>query len=367
MNICFYNVTATIHYGGLETYCWEAGRALLDRGHEVSIVAGEGGSARDGEIKLVQFSFRVRSDFPDLGTRFQKLMERLSFGRRALPHLVDAGYDAVIVNKPFDFPALWRARRRGMKAATLFRSGGTDFFPGDNLFASGVDFWVSASRYNALQVERRYKRAVQVIYNGVNPGLFSYRGPNPQIRSAWGVPTQSPIVVSCGRLVGWKGLSVIVEAIARIPSAHYAAIGDGPEKSRLQELAKRLNVSDRVHFPGVLTHDRLPEVLSQADIFVQPSIGEEAFGISIVEAMACRLPVLASRNGGMTEIVVDGQTGFLLPPGDVGGWKEAISGLLKEPFKRLEMGTAGRKRVETEFTWAVNACKLEQLFLEGKI
>ena len=93
MRICFYNVTASFIPGGLETYCWEAGRALARRGHDVTIVAGDRGSARHREVKLVQFPFRIEQDWPDLGTRFRRLMERLSFARHSLDHLARAGYD----------------------------------------------------------------------------------------------------------------------------------------------------------------------------------------------------------------------------------------------------------------------------------
>jgi hypothetical protein len=75
MKVCFYNVTASFIPGGLETYCWEAGRALARRGHDVTIVAGNRGRAWHDEVRLVQFPFRVEQDWPDLGTRFRRLME----------------------------------------------------------------------------------------------------------------------------------------------------------------------------------------------------------------------------------------------------------------------------------------------------
>ena len=366
MKICFYNVTAGIHHGGFETYCWEVGRSILARGHQVTIVTGKGGFPRYREIEFEEFPFTERNRFPDFGTRFRKLMERCSFARKALPHLKDGPYDAVIINKPFDFPALWWARKRGMRTTNVFSSGGTDFFPGDRFFTSAIDFWVAASIYNARQIRERYGHPVQAIYNGVDTDLFTDRGHRPELRAQWSIPDQAPLIMSCGRLVGWKGLAVIVESISAIPSVHYVVIGDGPAKGRLQQLARDFHVSDRVHFLGMITHDRLPEFLSQADIFVQPSIGEEAFGISIIEAMACQRAVLASRNGGIVEVVLDGVTGFLLPPGDVGAWKEAIAGLQSKPGDLEAMGKEGHKRVVSEFTWAANAGKLEKLLLERK-
>ena len=364
MKVCFYNVTASFIPGGLETYCWEAGRALARRGHEVTIVAGNRGNARHDEVSLVQFPFRVEQDWPDFGTRFRRLMERLSFARHSLEHLTRAGYDAVIVNKPFDFPILWRARRRGMRAQTLFRSGGTDFFLGDRLFSGAIRHWVSASRYNARQVEERYGRGVKVIHNGVDTEVFAPRGRDAELRGSLGAGPDDLLLVSVSRLIGWKGTRVVVEALTGLPErVRYAVIGEGPEENNLRAQAERVGVAHRVCFLGRVAHEDLPRVLSQCDLYVQPSIGEEAFGISVVEAMACGLPVLASDNGGLPEIVVEGETGHLLTPGSVPEWRAAIQASTEEPLRAL--GDKARARARAEFTWAANAARLESLFQGG--
>jgi glycosyltransferase involved in cell wall biosynthesis len=366
MKICFYNVTASFIQGGLETYCWEAGRALARRGHRVSIVAGLGGEPRHQELELVRFAFRREQQWPDLGTRFRRLMERLSFAHHSLAHLVSAGYDAVVVNKPFDFPILWQARRKGLAAQTVFRSGGTEFYVGDRIFAGSIDHWLSTSRYNAAQVEARYGRRVQVVHNGVDVDQFKPLARETQLRQSLGLPGNARVLASVGRLVGWKGLRVILEAVSQLPQeVHYLVVGEGPEEPRLREQAAQLGLRERVHFCGRIAHDELPQVLAQADLLVQPSLGEESFGITLVEAMACALPVLASRQGGMTEIVLHGVTGELLPPGAVEAWRGAIAQLLQQPDRMRALGAAGRERVESEFTWAANAAKLEQL-LQGE-
>jgi glycosyltransferase involved in cell wall biosynthesis len=300
VKLCFYNVTASFIPGGLETYCWEAGRALARRGHDVTIVAGDRGKAWHDEVRLVQFPFRVEQDWPDFGTRFRRLMERLSFARHSLGHLVAAGYDAVIVNKPFDFPILWQAHRRGLRAQTLFRSGGTDFYAGDRMFSGAIRHWVSASRYNAAQVEARYRRSVMVIHNGVDTEVFAPHGRDPELRRSLGAGPDDLLVVSVSRLIGWKGVRVVLEALAALPErVRYLVIGEGPEEQRLRRQAEESGIAQRVRFMGRVRHADLPLLLSQCDLFVQPSIGEEAFGISVVEAMACGLPVLASDNGGL--------------------------------------------------------------------
>lgn len=362
MKICFYNVTACYIPGGLETYCWEVGRALARRGHDVTIVAGAAGSAWHNEVKLVQYPFRIAETFPNFGTRYRRLMERLSFARHSLSHLIDTPYDAVIVNKPFDFPILWWARRRGMRAQTLFRSGGTDFFATDRRFANAIDHWVSSSRYNAAQVEARYGRRVTVIHNGVDTARFHPQSPDPALRVRLGLPKEARLIASVGRLVGWKGHRVIIDTLPRLPAdVHYLLVGEGPEEPLLRQRANDLGVAARLHVVGRIGHNELPAVLNLAEIFAQPSIGEEAFGISVVEAMACALPVIASKNGGLMETVVDGETGRLLPSGQVDAWAEAIATLLADSAQLKRMGRSARERAEAHFTWAANAGRVEQM------
>jgi glycosyltransferase involved in cell wall biosynthesis len=367
MRIAFYNLTAGFATGGLETYCWEMGRELARRGHRVSIVGGNGGAARYPEIELVRFPYTPRQHFPNFGTRFRKLAERLSFARQALPHLLDENYDAIIVNKPYDFPALWRARRRGLRAQTLYRSGGTDFYAGDRWFTGAVDYWVSSSRYNAAQVERHFHRPVNVFHNGVDIDRFVPRARDPGARTAHNLPVAAVVIASVGRLVGWKGLHVIIKALAGLPErVHYLVVGDGAEAPSLKRLAAEQGVADRVHFCGAVPHGGLPELLHLADLYVQPSVGEEAFGISVVEAMACGLPVLVSDQGGLREIVIDGEVGRLLPAGDIGAWHAALAQLVADPALCRRFGEAGRRRAEAEFTWTANALKHEALLSGGR-
>lgn len=366
MNICFYNVTASFIQGGLETYCWEAGRALARRGHRVSIIAGLGGEPRHQEVELLRFPFRREQQWPDLGTRFRRLMERLSFAQHSLAHLAGAGYDAVVVNKPFDFPILWQARRKGLAAQTIFRSGGTEFYLGDRWFAGSVDHWLSTSRYNAAQVEARYGHKVEVVHNGVDVERFKPLARAPQLRASLGLPVAARVLASVGRLVGWKGLGVILTLLPQLPQdVHYLVVGEGPDEARLREQSARLGLDARVHFCGRIAHDALPALLAQADMLLQPSVGEESFGITLVEAMACALPVLASRQGGMTEIVLPGVTGELLPAGDVEAWRGAVAALLAQPDRMRAQGDAARARAVAEFTWAANAVRLEQLLQAG--
>ena len=212
MKICFYNVTASLTLGGLETYIWELGRELADRGHDVTVVTGSGGRSRQSAISMVEFPFvprRAFPPFPNLSpgfrSRYRKLCERLSFARHALPFLKSSRFDVVVVMKPFDFPVLWWARRGGLKARTVFSSGGEDFFAGDRLFRGAIDLWAACSRSNAQRIESRYRRSVRVIYNGVDMEQFKPLRRDTGLRRRYGIPADGVLVLSVGRLVGWKG------------------------------------------------------------------------------------------------------------------------------------------------------------------
>lgn len=365
MKICFFNVTASFLTGGLETYCWEAGHALTKLGHDVTIMAGDIGKNRNKNIRLLQYPFKREETWPNWGSRFRRLLERRSFAKHALSDLISEQYDAVIINKPFDFPALWQAKRRGMKSCCIYRSGGQEFFPTDRWFVSAIDHWVSTSRYNANQVEKHYKIPVQVINNGVDIELFSPNAKPSGLRNKLNLGNDVPIIVSVGRLVGWKGHKLIIESI-KSNNAHYVLIGDGDAKEALQKQAQSLNITQRVHFLGKVKHCSLPNLLVECDIFVQPSIGEEAFGISIVEAMASGLPVLASNNGGISEIVIPGDTGELINNADQQAWNKALEHLINNTQLREKYAHLGRKRAIDTFTWAANAKKLENLIKGNK-
>lgn len=366
MKICFFNLTAGYKRGGLETYCWEVGRALALQGHKVTIVAGEGGASRHDCVGLQSFPFVSREKLPNFGTRFRKLAERLSFARRSVDWVLAQNFDAIVVNKPFDFPAIWWLRRHGWRGVAVFRSGGEDFFLGDRYFSSAIDTWLSTSKFNANEVISRFKRPVGVLPNGVDADRFHPPVDQAALRIAAGLSPDSFVLVSCGRLIGLKGLGVIIKALPGLPGCEFLVIGEGPERAKLEMLSEQLGVSSRIHFVGGQEHCRLPDLLGAGDLFVQPTVGEEAFGISVVEAMACGLPVLASNVGGLPEVVADKESGYLLPPGEVEVWRQQIQQLRSETELRKKMGLAARLRVLAKFSWMQNGQRLVELIQSAR-
>lgn len=359
MKICLFNLTAGFKAGGLETFTWGIAKALRDLGNEVEVVAGAGGDpACPPGVKLVRFPYRERNRFPDFGTRFRKLAERLSFARHAAPYVAAAGFDVVLINKPYDFPVLWWLKRQGYAGVTCYNSGGTEFFRGDRWLARAVDLWLPCSQFNAGRVQVHYGCDYTLLYNGVDADLFRPEGERRDLHALFSIPAGAAVAVSVGRLVGLKGLHIVVEALASLPELHYVVIGAGPERERLEKLAASLGVAGRVHFAGEVKQAELPPWLRGADFFVQPSISEEAFGISVAEAMSCGLPVVASRGWGLKEVVVEGGTGLFAEPGDVANWRRAIAHLAADREAARRMGRAGRERVLANFTWTASAAVL---------
>jgi glycosyltransferase involved in cell wall biosynthesis len=157
-----------------------------------------------------------------------------------------------------------------------------------------------------------------------------------------------PLIVSVGRLAAPKDFSTLVRALALLPpgAAGALVVGDGPDRAELEAEIASLELDERVELAGE-RHD-VPELLARANLFVLSS-RSEGLPVSVLEAMAAGLPVVASRVGGIPELVADGETGILVEAGDADELAAAISRLLADPELRRSMGEAGRDRARVSF------------------
>lgn len=159
-----------------------------------------------------------------------------------------------------------------------------------------------------------------------------------------------PRVLFVGRLAFQKGVITLVEAAAHLRrDADVVLVGDGPDRAAAERRVAELGLQDRVRFTGFLAHARIPAVLRHGDVLVLPSAYEE-LGSVLLEAMRAGLPIVASDTGGIPEVVSDGVTGVLCPPGDAQAFAHAIDGLLGDPARRERLGAAGRERAG-DFAW----------------
>lgn len=172
-------------------------------------------------------------------------------------------------------------------------------------------------------------------------------------------------VLFVGRLAAVKGVPLLLEAFSRVRKAHPDArltlVGDGSERAQLESHAEALDLDDTVDFVGYRTQDEVRSLFEHADMLVLPSFAE-GLPVVLMEALASRIPVIATSVAGVTELVRDGETGILVPPSDVDGLTAALNRLLNEPDLCRRLGEAGLVTVLDQHDVAREAEKLLALF-----
>ncbi|MBU0533654.1 MAG: glycosyltransferase [Candidatus Omnitrophica bacterium] len=182
-------------------------------------------------------------------------------------------------------------------------------------------------------------------------------------KKEFGAIGKDNIVTTVGRLAPQKGIEYLLYAVPKILESmskiKFLIVGEGTEKNKLKKLADKLNISRNIIFTGL--RNDVNEILTITDIFVLPSIFEGLPNV-IMEVMLSKKPVIATRIPGTDELVVDGETGILVPPKDAESLASAIINVLKNPAKAKEMGINGRKRVEKYFSIDKTVRKTEELY-----
>lgn len=172
-------------------------------------------------------------------------------------------------------------------------------------------------------------------------------------------------VLFVGRLAAVKGVRLLLEAVRDLHESHpdmkLTIVGDGPERTALEQLASSFGLKRIVKFVGYQPQNEVAGLLSQSDMLVLPSFAE-GVPVVLMEAMASRLPVIASHVAGVPELVEDGVSGYLVPPGDRLALTQRLDALLSHTGLAAKMGEAGRAKVEREFSIKNEAMKLKALF-----
>ncbi len=339
-----YNVTTTMKSGGIETFYWEVSKELKNRSIEVDIVSATDNYIKYPDLEIHQFDYTSRNKILDFGNRFKKWGERISFFKNAYPYLKTQKYDYILLHKPMDFFVAYFMKRINPKIKTIFVSGGEDFYGFDKFFVKYVDFIFAVSQSNTQLIKKRYNKKVWILHNGVDINIFKKDiNARNDLRKKYNLEDKK-VLISVGRIVPLKGYQLVIKALRDLSDLHYILIGRGEYLEKLKKLAKEYKVESRVLFLGEINNNSLNKYLSMADLFVQPTIGNEAFGITIIEAMACELNVVASRNGGIVDIIKNDSNGYLFEINDVKQMKEKIKLALKSDINP-------RGYVMENFTW----------------
>ena len=207
----------------------------------------------------------------------------------------------------------------------------------------------------------------RVIVNGIDAAAVRATAARaPLSRAALGLRPDALVLVTVARLDPVKRLAVLLRAMpliaARVPEAQLLIVGDGPERDALRALARALDPDGRVVFAGAIPD--AARVLPVSDLYVTAA-RREGLPLAVLEAMACGLPVLATRVPGHVDAVADGRTGTLVAPEAPGPLAEAAVALLRDPAGRSAMGRAGRERVERHFALDTMLRALADLYREA--
>ena len=217
--------------------------------------------------------------------------------------------------------------------------------------------WIAPSTYSRRMLLRR-GFGEDVVRLLPNPGPEPGPAPKRDIENP-------PHFLFLGRLVPNKGCDVAIRAAAASPDLRLRIVGDGPERERLESLASSLGARDRVRFEGWLPRPEVERMLSGCLALVVPSLWPEPFGLVALEAFANEVPVIASRTGGLTDIVTPGEDGILFDPGSALQLSEAMSEIAGSGTRALEMGRRGARTLRDRFSLSSHLDALESIYLDA--
>ena len=208
---------------------------------------------------------------------------------------------------------------------------------------------------------------VRTLYSGIDLSERRLTHDGQEIRRMIGLPKEAVLLGTVANLFPRKGYEVMLRALPAIvravPLAHYVIVGsdDHGYADRLKGLASKLKIADCVHIVGF--QDPVQPFLAALDLYVHPAL-MEGFGIAVVEAMAMGKAVVATTTGGLPEVVAQGETGLLVPPGDVESLAATVVFLLEDRVRREQMGLCGKMRAQERFSLDASVMQMEQLYGE---
>jgi len=336
--------------GGVEVLSGQFVRALQRQGHEI-----------------VVFSSRGRPDLPDQMDFFGIPVHRFSFSNALLKrdlkgikillartNELQASFRPDLIHLNFSSPSAFfhlfpqkvaRAPRLETIHSFLESANGQD-----NLHArvlGSVDWVVGVSDAMLIDARRLVPGIIprsSVIYNALEMPKLEPAPP----------PIDDPRVLFVGRLVAEKGVDVAIDAFAsitkRFPNARLVIAGDGAIRQDLEQRVGELGLQDKVEFMGWVDPEKIPALINSSTMVAMPSRWREPFGLIALQAAQMARPIVATRVGGLPEIILHERTGLLVEKDDSAGLANAIAFLLAHPEIGVQMGAAGRERVREKFT-----------------
>jgi len=343
--------------------------SLIKRGYDVTMIASRGKAPR--EVKKYfsgEFDFKVKY-----------LPTILDIGENPIVFGLNLeGYDVALLQEDYPFichKAYAEAKKRGIK--TILSSERT-YYPGgikgtilkaldklkNDKLRERVDVLTAhcSAAKEFMKRELGVKREIEVIHVGVDTELFK-----PMERTGEYLMEGEFTILTVARLHKYKGIEYLIEAMRflqdQIPESKLYILGKGAEEENLKKLAKKLGLERRVEFiQNPIPNYEMPFLYGECDVYVQPSI-IEPYGIAVLEAMACGKPVIGTKVGGMRDTIKDGETGFLVEPGNAEEIADRIM-ILRDENRRVKMGKNAREWIVDNFDWMVIGKRYQEVIEE---
>ncbi|MGH2457603.1 MAG: glycosyltransferase family 4 protein [Chloroflexota bacterium] len=374
MRIALVTATFPPYLAGTGQVCYHNARGLVEAGHDVTVFTAD--VPRVGhpdperiDVQRLPVWFRVgnapvlpgllgmgRFDLIHLHYPFYfgaepVLLTSLVSG---VPYVVTYHQD-VLLRGPLRYPEMIHHRLLGTRILARARV----------VLATSLDY-ARSSRLRPL-IERGAVR-VDELPNGVDARRFHPDVDVGDLRDRCGIRSGERVILFVGALDRphyFKGVAVLLSALGRLPdlTTRLLVVGEGELLPNYRELAVRLGLADRVSFRGRVSEAELPAHYALADALVLPSTTRgEAFGLALLEALACQTPVIASNLPGVRSVVSDGEDGLLAAPGDARDLADKIQSLLDDPERRHRMGALGRAKVVERYGWDRITARLEAIY-----
>ena len=328
-------------------------RGLSARGHNVSL--------------LVKYSHQLLETAREEGVdaismRFAGKLNLLAVGRLARWF---ARNEVDIVATQLSTASLWgtlAAKLVGVPSVATVRAlnSKTCYVYADRIIA------VSQAVKEHLVAQGLAAEKIRVVYNGIDLSKFAPPGDKAAAKVAIGLPAQSLVVGVVAHLSAKKGhrwfLDAVAPLLSQFPQLQILLVGEGNESAALEKQARALGLGERVRLAGF--HPDVVPQMAAMDVLVLPAIDKEGFGRVLVEAGAMGIPVVGTDVGGIGEVVVPGETGFVVAPGDAEALRAALGQLLEDDEVRARMGRAGRARALNDFSAARMVEQTERVYRE---
>ena len=354
-------ITCYPTYGGSGVVATELGIELAARGHEIHFITYSQPFRLTGREANIRYHEVPVSNYPlfeyppydlALATRMAEVAEFYSLDllhvHYAIPHSVSALLARqMLARRGIILPFITTLHGTDITLVGLDRSylGITRFGIEESDGVTAISSYLRDRTREAFGITSE----IEVVRNFVNCDLYT-RNPShvERMRPRFAKPGEK-LLVHLSNFRPVKRVTDVVEIFARVAAempARLMLIGDGPDRSAAEYLAKKHNIADRIHFLG--KQDNVHDLLPLADLMLMPS-EMESFGLAALEAMACRVPSVSTNVGGVPELIDDGVNGFLFPVGDIESMALAAVDILHNPTRLEAMSTAARRTAQDHF------------------